>query len=206
LISALYALRAALNELAPSEIPPIHIVTIEASEASYDYTPDRGIDAAIGGAKERLTGALTQELLNEIQHRVAEAAGDEHGIQIHDLALPLAFRSRGGFGTHWMFPDSVLIANPRLARPQPAYKLLIPHLLSSDSDNAVLDQAHIVALWTALHDPKPDFCLRQWEQDSRRVAAWICGADGTDTGTPPADLHILEWQRLIAAVNKEKGE
>ncbi|MEP6547276.1 MAG: hypothetical protein ABJD53_07395 [Gammaproteobacteria bacterium] len=206
LVSALYALRAALNELVPGEIPPIHIVIIEASETSYDYTPDRGIDAAIGGAKERLTGALTQELLNEIQHRIAEAAGDEHRIQIHYLALPLTFRSRGGFGTHWMFPDSVLISDPRQARPLAAYKLLIPHILSSAAENAVLDQAHIVALWTALHDPKPDFCAREWQQDSRRVAAWICGADGTDTGTPPADLHIVEWQRLVAAVNKEKRE
>jgi Patatin-like phospholipase len=192
LVSALYALRAALAELAPGEIPAIHIVTIEASETTYDYTPDRGIEAVINSAKERLTGGLTQELLNDVKRLAIDATGDAKRVQIHDLALPLAFRSRGGFGTHWMFPGSIVIANPRLAQPRGAYQHLIPHILAKDSDSAALDQQQIVALWTALHDPDRDFRGRSWDTDSRRVAGWICGI--------PADLHIAEWRRLVDSV------
>jgi hypothetical protein len=164
LVSALYALRAALAELAPGEIPAIHIVTIEAS----------------------------QELLNDVKRLGVDATGDAKRVQIHDLALPLAFRSRGGFGTHWMFPGSVVIANPRLAQPRGAYQHLIPRVLAKDSDSAALDQQQIVALWTALHDPDRDFCGRSWDTDSRRVAGWICAI--------PADLHIAEWRRLVGSV------
>jgi len=185
-------LRAALAELAPGDIPPIHIVAIEASETTYDYTPDRGVEAVINSAKERLTGGLTQELLNDVKRLGVDTTGDAGRIQIHDLALPLAFRSRGGFGTHWMFPGSIVVANPRLAHAPAAYKHLIPDMLSKDSDSAALDQRQIVALWTALHDPDRDFCGRRWEKDSRRVAAWICAA--------PADAHIAEWRRLVDSV------
>ena len=198
LVSALYALRGALAELAPGEIPPIHIVTIEASESAYDYTPDRGINAVISSAKERLTGGLTQELLNEVERRTVDGRGTRR-MQVHDLALPLAFRSRGAFGTHWMFPGSVVIASPRMAQPLAWYKHLIPNMLSKESDAAVLHQKEIVDMWTALHDPGRDFCTRVWNKDPRRVAGWICGA-GSDTGIPPADVHITEWRRLVEEI------
>ena len=197
LVSALYALRGALGELAPGDIPPLHIVTIEASESAYDYTPDRGIEAVLTSAKERLTGGLTQELLNDIEHLAIDPARDRSRVQIHDLAMPLVFRSRGGFGTHWMFPGSVVIANPRLPRPPAWYTHLIPNILSKESDSAALDQPQVVALWTALHDPDRDFCSRACDKDSRRVAAWICGSD---VGNPAADLHIAEWRHLVESV------
>jgi hypothetical protein len=202
LVSALYALRGALAELAPGEIPPIHIVTIEASETTYDYTPDRGINAVIGSAKERLTGGLTQELLNDVEQRMVDAGG-ERRVQIHDLALPLAFRSRGAFGTHWMFPGSVVIANPRMAQPLAWYKHLIPNVLSKDSDTAVLDQRQIVDMWTALNDPDRDFCARARDKDPRRVAGWICGS-GSDTAIPRDDVDIVEWRRLVEAVKSAR--
>jgi hypothetical protein len=198
LVSALYALRGALAKLAPGEIPPIHIVTIEASETAYDYTPDRGINAVISSAKERLTGGLTQELLNDVERRAGAADGGRR-IEVHDLALPMAFRSRGAFGTHWMFPGSVVIANPRMAQPLAWYKHLIPNLLSKDSDTAVLHQREIVDMWVALNDPDRDFCTRTWAKDSGRVAGWICGT-GSDTALPRADVHIVEWRRLVDAV------
>ncbi len=198
LVSALYALRGALAKLSADEIPPIHIVTIEASETAYDYTPDRGINAVISSAKERLTGGLTQELLIDVE-QLAGAAGGGRRVQIHDLALPLAFRSRGAFGTHWMFPGSVVIANPRMAQPLAWYKHLIPDMLSKDSDSAVLHQQEIVDMWTALNDPDRDFCARTWLGVPGRVAGWLCGAGG-DTAVPAADVHIVEWRRLVDAM------
>jgi hypothetical protein len=195
LVSALYALRAALKELRGQWIPEIHIVTVEASATSYDYTPDRGLNATTGGAKERLTGGLTQELLDEVQ-ALAMQGTDGRPVQVHDLALPLAFRSRGGFGTHWMFPDSIVVENPRLPAPLVWYQRLPAEWRANDAPNAVIDKTQLIELWTALHDPNQRFCSRPWDTDRRRVADWICGKNigGAEL---PQDIHITEWRDLI---------
>jgi hypothetical protein len=197
LLSALYALRAALKQLHAQEVPEIHIVTIEASATAYDYTPDRGLDAAKGGAKERLTGGLTQELLNEVQELALPATGDDRRIQVHDLALPLAFRSRGGFGTHWMFPDSIVVENSRGAAPLNGYERLLTEWFASDPPSAVIDKTQLIELWTALHEPDQRFCSRPWNNDPRRVADWICGKNVMGGEKLPADIHVTEWRDLI---------
>jgi hypothetical protein len=194
LVSALYALRAALPRLQANEIPDIHIVTIEASATDYDYKPDRGMDAAIGGSKERLTGGLTQELLDDVQ----ASLGTRGRVRVHDLALPLAFRSRGGFGTHWMFPESIIVANPRQAIPLVWYKHLLAEWFAQDPPSAVLNQKELTELWTSLHDPEEGFCARDWKSDQRRVAGWICPSERL-----PADIHILEWHQLIESLKNQ---
>jgi hypothetical protein len=196
LVSALYALRAALRQLHGQEVPEIHIVTIEASATAYDYAPDRGLNAATGGSKERLTGGLTQELLNEVQDLAAPAGGGNRRVQVHDLALPLAFRSRGGFGTHWMFPRSIVVENPRLAAPLMGYKRLLAGWIANDPPNAVIDKTQLIDLWTALHEPDQRFCSQPWKSDPRRVADWICG--NTVSGEKlPRDIHVTEWRDLV---------
>jgi hypothetical protein len=188
LVSALYALRAALEQLRGQVVPEIHIVTIEASATAYDYTPDRGLNAATGGAKERLTGGLTQELLNEVQNLATPSTGDNRRVQVHDLALPLAFRSRGGFGTHWMFPDSVVVENPRVAAPRTGYERLLAEWFANDPPSAVIDKTQLIDLWTALHEPDQRFCSQPWKDDPRRVADWIC---------ENKDIHVTQWRDLI---------
>ena len=98
-----------------------------------------------------------------------------------------------------MFPGSVVIANPRMAQPLAWYKHLIPDMLSKDSDTAVLHQQEIFDMWTALNDPDRDFCARTWRRVPGRVAGWLCGA-GNDTAIPRADVHIVEWRRLVDAM------
>ena len=113
LVSALYALRGALYELrkppADSHAPlrPIQIITIEASASSYDYTPDRGIGAATDGAKERLTGGVTQELLNEVEASIAGVTPDPQKIQIHHLALPWRFAHAAASARTGCFPSTL---------------------------------------------------------------------------------------------------
>jgi hypothetical protein len=201
LVSALYALRRSLRELAPSDIPEIHIIAVEASATGYDYGPDRGFGAA-SGAKDRITGGLTQELLNEIEHLIIEKTGDPLHIQIHDLALPLAFRSRGGFGTNWMFPESILIANPRVPAPAEWYSHFVPSALLSEPLDSALTKVSLTHLWTKLHDPDVDFCKTSWRPEERRVADWICG--GANSAGPAPDIHITEWRRLVEAVRRIK--
>ena len=196
LLSALYALRAALKQLHGQEVPEIHIVTIEASATAYDYAPDRGLNAATGGSKERLTGGLTQELLNEVQDLATPAGGGNRRLQVHDLALPLAFRSRGGFGTHWMFPGSIVVENPRLAAPRVWYKRPLAEWLANDPPSAVIDKTQLIDLWTALHEPDQRFCSQPWEEDPRRVADWICG-NAVSGEKLPRDIHVTEWRDLV---------
>ena len=88
------------------------MLAFEASAIDYDYRDDRGMGAATGGSKERINAGVTQVLLKEVGGLVAT-----HGakLRVHYLPLPVAFRSRGGFGTHWMFARNMRVTNPLLA-------------------------------------------------------------------------------------------
>jgi hypothetical protein len=203
LVSALYALRAALGKLEPAEIPEIHIVTVEASATTYDYTPDRGVNAATGGSKERLTGAISQELLNQVQALANRATTANSRVQVHALALPLAFRSRGGFGTHWMFPDAVVVENPRLAAPLEWYEHQLAEWFSKNPPNATIDKQQLIDLWTELYRTDKGFCRQVWgSNDQRQVANWVCGNDEAGRKKLPEDIQITEWAHLIDSLKK----
>jgi hypothetical protein len=204
LLSALYALRAALEKLQHRDIPEIHIVTIEASATAYDYQPDRGVNAATGGSKERLTGGLTQELLNQVQALALNDKDDMRHVQVHDLALPLAFRSRGGFGTHWMFPDSIVVENPQLAAPLLWYRHQVAEWFSKNPPTATIKKQGLINLWSELHDPKQMFCSDDWHDDERRVAYWVCGKDNAGRQTLTPDIHIREWAKLIDSLKSRE--
>jgi hypothetical protein len=197
-VSALYALRKALRDLEKNpatDIPEIHLILIEASATTYDYTPDRGFDAAIDSAKERLTGGLTVELASEINTEFKRAHPSSPVIQTHYLAMPLAFRSRGGFGTHWMFPQSIPIENPRTARPISGLGI------GSRAGKVLLHRCELIALWEQLHDPRGNFCgagpfVPARAGAMRTVADWICGR--TPSEQLPPDLHVGQWNQLVA--------
>ena len=113
LVSALFALRGTLTQLpVTAQLTDIHVLAFEASAIGYDYRDDRGVGAATGGSKERINAGLTQSLMKEIGALLAP-----HGaaLRVHYLPLPVAFRSRGGFGTHWMFARNIRVTNPLLA-------------------------------------------------------------------------------------------
>jgi len=73
---------------------------------------------------------------------------------VHYLPLPVAFRSRGGFGTHWMFAREIQISNPLL--PVAAKE----HTFSSgkSDDQVKLQRAEVLVLWRALYDPGRTVC------------------------------------------------
>jgi hypothetical protein len=199
-VSALYALRKALRDMEASpgtDIPEIHLVLIEASATTYDYTPDRGINAATGGSKERLTGGLTVELVDEINREFKLARPNAAAIQSHYLVMPLAFRSRGGFGTHWMFPQSIVIENPRTPRPASGS--------GSGKGKVLLHRCNLIALWEQLHDPHEDFCgkgpfLAARAADMQTVVDWVCGRTAAEQ--LPPDLHIEQWRQLVKQLGR----
>ena len=192
LLSALYALRAALPDikagLRPNEkFPDIHIVAIEASALSYDYSNDRGIGAATGGSKERIAGGLTQEIMQDILREIGTVGPEaKDSIHIDYLSLPVAFRSRGGFGTHWMSARTVRVSNP--LTPDPRGKL----------EHEALDECQVMSVWSALYDPDRFFCARPDTDDSRtnRVKHWICGRDPQFPNLDP-DWQIGAWQKVV---------
>jgi hypothetical protein len=209
LVSALLALQSALHD--PGLKPPLRdvdIVLAEASAVDYDYTQDRGIGASTDQSKERLTGRLTLELLEEVQTD-ARTIDPSAQIRLHDLSLPLAFRSRGGFGTHWMFPGSIDVINPlQTPLPRPWMRKLADYS-GLERYSVTLEKPQLTALWGGLYDidwnSREDghnsFCEKQWPEEphapTRTVARWICGKDSYGAQVAGPDRQLKAWERLV---------
>src|SRR5262249_12278076 len=118
-------------------------------------------------------------------------------LEFHYLGLPMVFRARGGFGTHWMYA-----AQYRLSDPRPrhiAAKHYIRDALFGDG-RVTVDHEDLRKLWRALHDPdrRPDFYHAEVDKPNKNietVKGWICG----DFKVHPAgqDLHMGEWKGLL---------
>ena len=189
LISALYAIETALagfrecraalpgvpRELQGCEraLPPIHVVIAEASAAGSDYAQDRGLSAGLGDAKDRLAGGLAEELIKRIELEYAELFESPSAmLRFHYLPLPLAFRARGGFGTHWMHAERIEVADPRLREAPGAAGIRLdaidpltrdsprtPRIMGGYADaTAVIKKSELEELWLALHHPDIPFC------------------------------------------------
>jgi len=206
LVSALYALRGTLLQMDPGAVlGEIHVLALEASAIDYDYHDDRGIGAATGGSKERINSGLTQSLLHEVEGMVAA----HHGrMRVHYLPLPVAFRSRGGFGTHWMFARNINVVNPLLAEAPGFVRSLLPE---GGKDKVALNREEVMVTLRALFDPADPVCARAqrfeadpksspvaWTQGVQRVTRWICGHDDK-RDTPPLlpDYQVEAWASVV---------
>jgi hypothetical protein len=208
LLSALYALRAEIPRIrsrlmAGERFPHIHIIAIEASAITYDYTQDRGVGAATGGSKDRLAGGLTQEVLASV--RAELPSGDRNAIEIHYLALPLAFRSRGGFGTHWMSARTIRVSNPLIAEPRGRIEQWWRQSVLNQPHFENLTEPETQQVWDELFDPDQDksFCREDRDSSARpqrakaRVEGWICGRDSAIRQRANPDWVTTEWQQLL---------
>jgi len=210
LVSALFALRGTLAQIpADTVLSDIHVLAFEASAIDYDYRDDRGIGAATGGSKERINAGLTQALLKEVGALVSS-----HGaaLRVHYLPLPVAFRSRGGFGTHWMFARNIRVTNPLLAAV-PGWRDSIGESLK---DHVDLDRDEVMTTWRALFDPREPICARaaaylrnpgsappDWTPDVQLVTRWICGHDDR-RATPPLrpDYQVEAWDIVVRELGR----
>ena len=216
LVSALLALQSALRDPALKlPLRNVDIVLAEASAVGYDYSQDRGIGASTDQSKERLTGRLTLELLDEVRAEV-RAADPSVQIRVHDLSLPLAFRSRGGFGTHWMFPGSIDVMNP-LQTPLPSlWMRKVAGYSRLERYSVTLEKRELMALWDALYDANwsgqddayNSFCAKQWPDaphaEARTVARWICGKDGEGVPVAVPDKQLKAWEELARLLSPAK--
>jgi hypothetical protein len=215
LVSALYALRGTLARI-PEEVKlsDLHVLAFEASAIDYDYSDDRGIGAATGGSKERINAGLTQLLLRELDGLLAARGAS---LQVHYLPLPVAFRSRGGFGTHWMFARNVRVTNPHLAEAPSLWDQVLD--TTGQREHVNLDRDEVLTTWRALFDPDEPPCPRAaryhadflasapagWTADVQRVARWICGFDDTRAHQAPRpDYQVDAWIRVIATLRETR--
>jgi hypothetical protein len=202
LLSALYAIKSALAKIPPgTAVRPIHVVVAEASAVSYDYSQDRGVSALLG-SKERLTGDLTNELIDNINRKLKEMSRANANMRFHYLALPLAFRARGGFGTHWMYAKEYHLNDPR---PRVTSWLNFLPFAALRAGKATVDRNDLSALWLALHDPDKSFCtadLFQHDSDKAKVQNWVCGSPKDDP--MQRDLHMEEWNKLVIEMEKAR--
>ncbi len=205
LLSALFAVQSALREISDRcgkpprdawcnrNLRSIHFVIAEASATGYDYEQDRGVSVGIEGAKDRMTGGLTNRLIAETQWMYNHAFSRDSSqtppapsVRYHFLPMPLVFRSRGGVGTHWTHAESFTLSDPRVRAP---------HLIGRDK--VVVRWSELTRMWTAMHDPAAAFCddASYGNVNTDKVRRWICG--WRFDGNHPRDLHMLEWRTLV---------
>jgi hypothetical protein len=202
LISALFALESALAKIPEGAVVrPIHIVIAEASAVTYDYSQDRGLSTALDGSRGQLAGGLTNSEIDRINSQIDKMKlqstnGAKATIRFHYLGLPLAFRARGGFGTHWMYAKAFHLNDPR---PRTAKSLNFVPFSALSEKKASIDRTDLEALWLALHDPDKPFCEHDKfeSSDARKVQGWICGSQADPHGR---DLHMDNWKELVDAM------
>jgi hypothetical protein len=141
--------------------------------------------------------------LDQVQSLAKAQGADAWKVQVHDLALPLTFRSRGGFGTHWMFPKSIVVENPRNPAPLKWYRHLWEEWTADDPPTVVVDKEQLNALWSALHNPDLPFCDSVWkDKDEGRIAQWICGRNDHGEFKYSRDIQIGEWKELMNSLEE----
>ena len=198
LISALYALQSALeNWPSGTALPKVHLVALEASASDFDYRQDRGLSTATGGSKERLAGGLTESLLDSLQSRIESLSGTSDAkMALHYLAMPLALRSRGGIGTHWMLANDILVTNPQRVLPL-GFTARALAIGPGASDRVRITRAELFQLLDAMHAPNGALCSSgtRFSRNAAKVSEWICM--GSLSGS--ADLHVQEWREITEA-------
>ena len=211
LVSALFALRGTLGQLPDdARLTDLHVLALEASAIDYDYRDDRGVGAATGGSKERINAGLTQLLLKEVG---ALAARHGAALRVHYLPLPVAFRSRGGFGTHWMFARNVRVTNPLLAVAPNWKETLLAH--GEVVDHVDLERAEVLTTWRALFDPRQPICKSAedyrrdpktappgWTPGVQVVSRWICGEDDVRKRHLDTDYQVEAWQTVVRELGR----
>jgi hypothetical protein len=196
LVSALLALENALRGAGKTKLRDIRIVMIEGSAFNYDYSQDRGVAAATEQSKERLTGRLTLELLARVQE-AAKAVDADARVSLHDLSLPRVFRSRGGFGTNWIFPQDVRVTTPLSASLPLAWRQDVEQYFLGTRYWVTLNKDELMTLWQALFANNGNFCKTTWRDDTANdlttVSGWICGRGASGTGASAPDATTKTW-------------
>ena len=128
----------------------------------------------------------------------------QKNIHFHYLPLPLAFRARGGFGTHWMHAERFDLSDPRPRVPS-----------GGRLDSTTIKREDLEHVWLALHDADTPYCEPKRERPrmdlqkpaqadgsivTDTVRRWICGTSPRENA--PRDLHVDGWQGVVKALRR----
>jgi hypothetical protein len=131
--------------------------------------------------------------------------GGETGakLDLHYLAMPLALRSRGGIGTHWMLANDILVTNPHRVLPL-GFAARALAIGPGANDRVRITRAELFQLLDAMHAPDGELCSSDgaFSRNAAKVANWICM--GSLAGLP--DLHVQEWREIIAAFGAQASK
>jgi hypothetical protein len=133
---------------------------------------------------------------------------------VHYLPLPVAFRSRGGFGTHWMFARNIRVTNPLLAAAPNWRDSLFNG--GTMEDHVELTRREVMVAWRALFDPREPLCTRAevyakspsarppgWSRDVQLVTRWICGHDDLRATKPLLpDYQVEAWETVVRELGR----
>ncbi len=104
----LYSLKDALRgSVSPGAcLPPLHVIVVDASAYSDDYSQDRGL-GTVTSAGKCFASQLAIEIESDIRKLYTSRGGE---FWFHYLPMPDLLRRSDTFGTHWMLQKSVTIA------------------------------------------------------------------------------------------------
>jgi len=199
LISLLYALNSALRQWSVGKSVDIHVLALDASAFSIDYDEDRGIHNLFSGtAQERLASGLERQLLVQICRKAEELGGEclaknsgtaKAGpkIHMHYLSMPAVLAMRGGFGTHWMLPETVRVTNPRDPEPN-----------SSFSATRKLSASQTKIFMQCLFAVKETFTELGCDENSSMLPEdWLVGTEQCLEDTDGKSHCVTGWKGLV---------
>ncbi len=220
LVSLLYALEGAIKRLPETDagpLPTLHILSADASASDLSYAQDRGVGSALGAA-ERFASQLITDKLNEIENSYKDLPSSSK-VRFHNLIMPLALRSNGGVGTHWMLPNTILLRSPFRGTPQGAEESLDdPHGMKNpcnDKDGELkfprsvlrflslrepaceVDRGEILTVFDSLHESdgeKGSDAYRRFANKSPFAVNWLCKPP---PATKPQLRHVETWTGLV---------
>lgn len=223
IISLLHVMQKTIGKLAKygnaAPLPTLHIVLADASAADLAFAQDRGVGAALGAA-ERFASQIIVDKRDEIRRGYKSLPGSPDA-RFHNLVMPLALRSNGGVGTHWMLPDNILLRPPFGTTQQitgqerrPPGEMTEPcddasgelgfprsllRFLSLRKAGCEIDREEILTLFDMLHDVnggQPSDGYEKIAEKKPNILKWLCEEP------PVGQQHEESWRGLVEALVK----
>ena len=132
-------------------------------------------------------------------------------VYLHDLSMPRVLRSRGGFGTHWMYPEFVRVMNPQIAALPSVWSQTFAQYSRLERYWVTIDKKQMFEMQRALYDKDELFCDKKWpvERDQARdlstISDWICGRIDGQPRTLAADGQPEAWANLVRAMQSGRS-
>ena len=107
-----------------------------------------------------------------IQQKYVNLGGKKSNIMLHNLPMPLVFRSRGGIGTHWMMPNWVTLRDPRAVQLADATSVQVTADLAKRLVMGLTSSNNRAEAFDAVGDVRQAAALRDWVDHDPFMENW----------------------------------